>query len=94
MKKKFESWSMGHGDAAIYTEDPEIAKELKKLIGKGSVYERAGKVFAWQFILPRTKKGFVEKKIFKKYDVDSKGVTESRITKNTITDIQKVEVDN
>ena len=45
MEKKFESWSMGHGDVAIYTEDPELAKEIRKLVGRGSTYERARKSF-------------------------------------------------
>ena len=94
MEKKFESWSMGHGDVAIYTEDPELAKEIRKLVGRGSTYERAGKVFVWQFMLPQTKKRFVEKKIFKKYAVDSKAVTESQNSKFNVTDIQKVEGDN
>ena len=91
--KDFDSWSVGYGDVAVYTEDPEKAKILRELIGRGTTYQHAGKEFAWQFILPRTKIEFVKRKILKKYDVDSKGVTASRNAKNPIRDAQKVAPD-
>jgi hypothetical protein len=85
MKCNYDSWPVGNGDIAVYTEEIDVAKLLTELIGKGATYERAGTIYAWQFILPRTKRRFVELRITRKMDVDSKRVTAVSPSKFSIT---------
>ena len=66
---------------------------LRELIGRGTTYEREGKVFAWQFILPRKKKRFVEVKISSLRMVDSKGLTGTTNAEFDVTGTRKVGAD-
>jgi hypothetical protein len=47
-----ECWCAGGNDLYLYTENRDFARELKKEFGAGAIYERYGKVFAWQFKVP------------------------------------------
>ncbi len=85
MKSDYEIWSVGNGDVAVYTENPKAAKLLKAMIGRGTTYERAGRAFAWQFIIPITKKRFVERKISRIGDIETKEVTPVENLKFPIT---------
>ena len=89
MKCEFESWSIGNGDIAVYTTEPETAKTLKEMIGTPTTYERAGRVFAWQFVLPKSRRGFIERKLSRKFHVDSKAVTGARNGEFDIADLRQ-----
>ena len=75
MTNKSESWSVGKGDIPLYIEDPQVAKTVKRLVGRGAAYERAGRVYAWHFVLPKNRRAFVERQISKKFSLVSKLVT-------------------
>jgi hypothetical protein len=50
--ENFEVWHAGGDFSFLYTEDRDFARELRKEFGRAALYERRGKVFAWQFKIP------------------------------------------
>jgi len=74
MSKHFEKWSIGTNELYLYTEESLVAGVLKALTGTVTTYEKNGRVFAWQFRVPETKLGFVEKEISRKIDIELQGV--------------------
>jgi hypothetical protein len=82
---------MGKGDVAVYTEDPEIAKTLRKLLGQGATYQYEGRAFAWQFVLPEHKRSYIKTKILKNKSVENKQVAEGHFGKFDIRAIKATE---
>jgi|GEM_PF-4772822 len=94
MSDKIVTWQLGKQEFAIYTEDPEVAKILKKLVAGYAAYQgHDGKVFAWHFFLPTNRRTFFERRIAGKFCVDAEPVTASRelLRDNMDTDVVRVE---
>jgi hypothetical protein len=91
LNDRTESWSLGKGDVAVYTEDPETAKTLRKLLGQGATYQRDGKAFAWQFVLPQHKRSYIKTKILKNKSVENKQVAEGHLAEFDIRAIKATE---
>jgi hypothetical protein len=65
INEKYITWSDGQGWITVYTETPEVKDILRKMSGRLTTYERNGRVFAWQSIIPSDKLKFLELQIKK-----------------------------
>lgn len=81
MNEDLHTWSIGNGEVFLYTENAAAAKVVRKIHGRGAVYERNGKVFAWQFRIPLTQLGFLEKQIGRISSIDNQRVTDVHFAK-------------
>lgn len=59
----YEIWSAGNGYIYLYTENYRMYNFLKKITHYFCRYERNGRVFGWQFLLPKHKLGFIQNEI-------------------------------
>jgi len=66
----YEIWSAGNGYIYLYSEDTVLSNLLRKITRNFGRYERNGKVFAWQFLLPKDKLEFIKSEINKKISVE------------------------
>jgi hypothetical protein len=84
---KLEVWDAGKGQAYLYTELWETAKQMKEQFGRGTVYQQNGRAIAWQFKIPKRLVRFLtarfggsqraEEEISQKMDVVIQRVTET-----------------
>lgn len=56
---EFDVWDSGGNTSCLYTENWGFARILRKEFGGGTTYERAGKLFAWQFTVSKSKIPFL-----------------------------------
>jgi hypothetical protein len=70
MASLYEIWSAGNGYQYLYTENDLVYNLLKKITHNFSRYERYGRVFAWQFLLPKDRMKFIETAISKNKSIE------------------------
>jgi len=63
--KDYETWAAKNDELFLYTENPLVAKTLRKIFGRLTTYEKDLRVFGWQCCVPTEKVGFVEMQIRK-----------------------------
>ena len=63
--KNYITWSSVKGWTTVYTETLEVKDIIRKMFGRLVTYERNGRVFAWQTIIPNEKLKFLEIQIKK-----------------------------
>jgi hypothetical protein len=66
----YETWSAGKGYIYLYTENDMLYNLLKKITNNFAKYERRGKVFGWQFLLPKEKLEFIKAEIKKNKSIE------------------------
>lgn len=79
-----ETWAAGPGRTYIYTETPEFARSLRQVCGRGTTYERRGRVCAWQHLIPTGRLPFYLQLSRKEKDgkicIKNKELTEAPLT--------------
>ena len=76
--KEYETWSIGR-EIAVYTENPTIARLMRKFSERLTVYERRGRIYGWQLNLPKEKMNFFEALYDKEMNVENKQLSGRRI---------------
>lgn len=61
-ERHFDFWPASPREFYINTEEESLARDLRREFGPGATYERRGVVFAWRFLVKKTRIAWVAKR--------------------------------
>jgi hypothetical protein len=80
-----ESWPLGNGDVALYTENRELGIKLREYLGHGTDYRWGYKTLASQFVVPKSERAYIENWISQEFGIRIRQIADPRIIEQRIT---------